>query len=60
MYEFHAKQVTKFAATRLNALSPLHIVTSDNFTISEADPVSPVNIDYLTAEYGGFPLFDSE
>ena len=46
-----AKQVAKFVATRFNALSRQSIVPSDHSTILEFDPVAPVNIDYLPAEY---------
>ena len=40
-----AKQVAKFATNRINALNHWHIV------ILEVDPVFPVDIDYLPAEY---------
>ena len=55
-----AKQAAKFVPTRLNALSRWHIVPSVHYTILEVDTVSPVNIEYFTAEYcsTGFPLSD--
>ena len=49
--EILAKQVAKFSATRLNALSCWHIVTFGHSTILEVEPVAPVIIDYLPAEY---------
>ena len=46
----HAKRESKVAAIRLNALSRWHTVPSGHSTIL-VDPVAPVNIDYLPAEY---------
>ena len=43
-----AKQLARFAAIRLNALSRWQIVPSGQSTILEVDAV---NIDYLPAEY---------
>ena len=45
------KQAAKFAKTRLNALSRWHIISSGHYTILEIDVETPVNIDYLPAEY---------
>ena len=46
-----AKQAATFASTSLNALSRWHIVSSGHSIILGVDPVTPVNIDYLPAEY---------
>ena len=50
-----AKQVDKFTATRLSAVSPWRIVPYGHSSILEIDPVAPLDIDYLPVEY----CFDS-
>ena len=46
-----AKQVAKVVAIRLNALSRWHTVPSSHSIILWVDPVAPVHIGYLPAEY---------
>ena len=62
-YAFFTKQAAMLATTRLNGLSCWNILPSGHSTIFELEPVAPMNINYLPAEYcldRGFPLFDSE
>ena len=49
--ELLAKQVAKFTATRLNALSSWRLITSGCCSILGIDPVAPLDSDYLPEEY---------
>ena len=53
-----AKQVTKFAATILNALFRWRIVISGPSSILEMDSVVPLNINYRPVEYYFHKGFD--
>ena len=49
--ELFAKQVAKFTATRLSALSHWLIVPCGHSSILDIDPVASLDIDYLSVEY---------